>query len=135
MIHLDTSFIVDLLREARRRKPGTATAFLDRVSDEEVKVSVFAICELLAGARRANSPAEERARVRRFCDTLQISYPDDRFAETYAVVLDGLFTQRLNVDTMDLLIAISALVDGARLVTGNVRHFSHIVELEVVSHT
>jgi len=29
MMHVDTSFLVDLLRESRRRRPGPATAFLN----------------------------------------------------------------------------------------------------------
>jgi len=28
-MHVDTSFLVDLLRESRRRRPGPATAFLN----------------------------------------------------------------------------------------------------------
>ena len=50
MTHLDTSFAVDLLREARRRRPGPAMALRARLEDEEVSVSVHAVCELLAGA-------------------------------------------------------------------------------------
>jgi hypothetical protein len=39
VIHLDTTFLVDLLREARRG-PGSAIAFLETVEDQELAISV-----------------------------------------------------------------------------------------------
>ena len=50
MIHFDTSFVVDFLRETSRDDPGPATALLDSLPPEDLAVSVFVVCELLAGA-------------------------------------------------------------------------------------
>ena len=57
MIHLDTSFLVDLLREQARSRPGPASRQLDAMLDEELWLSVHAACELFAGAEGAERPA------------------------------------------------------------------------------
>lgn len=51
MIHLDTSFVIDLIRESTRDKHGPAMALLKAHLKEECGISVFVQCELL-GARR-----------------------------------------------------------------------------------
>ena len=58
MIHFDTSFVVDFLRETLRDDPGPATALLDSLPPENLAVSVFAVCELLAGAARPAPAAQ-----------------------------------------------------------------------------
>lgn len=51
MIHLDTSFLVDLLRETSRNRPDGAVRFIDGLdADEVLGISVFVLCELMAGA-------------------------------------------------------------------------------------
>jgi len=131
VIHADTSFLVDLLREAGRGVRGPATRLLDEIEGEEVRVGVHVLCELLAGAEGARHPSIERQRVRRLCAGLVVSYPDERFAAAYARVLTSLRDSGRPVATMDLLIATAALVDGAAIVTRNARHFGRVPGLEV----
>src|SRR5437763_2827385 len=132
MMHADTSFLVDLLRESRRRLPGPATALLDRIQGEELRIGVHVACELLAGAEFYVRPSRER--VQRLCAELQIVYPDERFPPTYARLLASQERKRQRIATMDLLIATAAVVDGAALVTGNPKDFSRITGLEVVAY-
>jgi predicted nucleic acid-binding protein len=64
VIHFDTSFVVDFLRETSRDDPGPATALLDSLPlPEDLAVSVFVLCELLAGAALAQQGDEERQKV------------------------------------------------------------------------
>ena len=49
ILHLDTSFLVDLLRERARGVEGAASAFLARHLEDELCASVFVACELLLG--------------------------------------------------------------------------------------
>ena len=63
MTHLDTSFLVDLLREGPRGGQGAAHAMLDRLPGQELVVSVHVACELFAGAELSADPARERERV------------------------------------------------------------------------
>ena len=43
MTHLDTSYVVDLLREAAKGTEGPATALLDRLDDDELGVSIHVL--------------------------------------------------------------------------------------------
>ena len=129
MIHADTSFLVDLLRDAARRVRGPATVFLEEVAREEIRVGVHVVCALLAGAESAQRAAVEWQRVRRLCASLVVSYPDERFAPVYARLLASL--RGRPIATMDLLIATAAIVDDAAIVTRNVRHFGRVPGVEI----
>jgi predicted nucleic acid-binding protein len=134
MMHLDTSFLVDLLRESRRGHHGPASAFLDTVEGEELRVGVHVVCELLAGAELSRPASAERQRVHRLCGSLHIVYPDERFPAAYARLLASQERTRQRIATMDLLIATAAVVEGAPLVTRNVKDFSRVSGLEVVPY-
>jgi predicted nucleic acid-binding protein len=133
-MHLDTSFVVDLLRESRRQHRGPATTFLGTIEGEELRIGLHVVCELLAGAELARLPSVERQRVYRLCATLQTVYPDERFAVVYARLLAAQERTRQRIATMDLLIATAAMVDAAPLVTRNARDFSRVPGLEVVGY-
>jgi len=134
LIHLDTTFLVDLLREERRQKAAGAVAFLKGRPDEELRVSVHAACELFAGVEAARLPDEERARVATLLEVVGVVYPDERFQPVYGRLLAHLERVGARIGVMDLLIGASALVEGAALVTRNVREFGRIPGLRVVSY-
>jgi predicted nucleic acid-binding protein len=134
LIHLDTSFMVDLLRETGRGVRGPAIAFLDSDRAEDLWISLPVQCELLAGAELSPSPARERSRVERLCDGVRIAMPDQRFAPAYARLLAGLRRRGLSIGVMDLLIATAAVVQQAPLVTRNTRDFQRIADLELLSY-
>ena len=131
MIHADTSFLVDLLRDAARDLRGPATLLLEEIAREEIRVGVHVVCELLAGAEGAQRPTVERQRVRRLCGSFVVSYPDERFAPVYARLLASLRGGGRPLATMDLLIATSAIMDDAAIVTRNSKHFSRVPGLEI----
>jgi len=132
--HLDTSFLVDLLREARRAEGGPATALLAALADEELGVSIFVLCELRAGVEGARRPEEERRRVEALVAPLAVVLPDETLPAIYAGVLRRLERAGATIATMDLLIGAAALADGARLVTRNRRHFERIHGLELIGY-
>jgi predicted nucleic acid-binding protein len=134
VIHLDTSFVIDALREASRRRAGPATAFLEALRGEEVWVSVHAVCELLAGAEISRDPPRERSKVERFLAGVEVAYPDSRFALTYGRLLAWLQGRGQGISPMDLLIATAAVVEGAPLVTGNREEFSRVPGLQVLGY-
>jgi tRNA(fMet)-specific endonuclease VapC len=131
LTHLDTSFLVDLLRESAADRPSAAHAALDGLADEELAVSVHVACELYAGAELSNNPGRERARVDALLNVLRVVHTGDRFGATYATLLAELRRRGEPVATMDLLIAAAARVDGAPLVTRNVRDFERVPGLDV----
>jgi tRNA(fMet)-specific endonuclease VapC len=134
VIHLDTSFVVDLLREGGRRSTGRATRFLESLQAEDLWVSVHVACELYAGAELSQRSATERSSVGGLLGSLQIAVPTDQFPETYGSLLAHLQRRGEIIDTMDLLIATAAVVAGAALVTGNPRHFNRVPGLEVLTY-
>ena len=79
MMHLDTSFLVDLLREGGRDRGGPAIDLLEELAGEELRLSVHVVCELHAGVELSRRPSAERQRVQQLCRGLAIVYPDDRF--------------------------------------------------------
>ena len=134
MIHLDTSFLVDLLRQSRRGKGGPALDLLATLHDEEIALSVHVLCELRAGAELARGPAEEHRRVDALCAGLIVVAPEGDFARRYGAVLADLERRGERIATMDLLIATAALVAGAALVTRNARHFERVPGLRVLTY-
>ena len=134
MIHLDTSFLVDLLREETRGKAGAAMRLLGQLEEEELRISVFVACELSAGAALSAHPQHETRRVERLCATLAVDYPDARFPPVYGRLLAWQSRREGRMATMDLLIATSAVVAGASLVTRNARDFSRVPDLEILAY-
>jgi len=134
VIHLDTSYLVDLLRETDRRKRGPATKRLDEMLDEDLWLSVHAACELFAGAEGSDRPAVERQRVARLCSGMHIAMPDEGFAEAFGRLHAALARRGATVAAMDLLIATAAVRARAPLLTRNVRDFSRVPGLEVLTY-
>lgn len=134
MIHLDTTFLVDAIREGRRRQDGPARRWLADNDTEELALSVFVLAELLLGAELHAEPVEERRRVLRACGDLPVVEPDARLARTYAMVCAGLMQQGTPIATMDLLIGCTALNHEAAVLTANPAHFTRIPGLRVLTY-
>jgi tRNA(fMet)-specific endonuclease VapC len=132
VIHLDTSFLVDLLREQARGKNGPATAWLEAHAATPLAASIFVHCELHAGAAGAAHPGREREKVGRLLGAVSLVIPSPTFAAVYGATLVRVQRSSRTVSTMDLLIATAALEDNAALVTANPRHFNIVPDLEVL---
>jgi predicted nucleic acid-binding protein len=135
VIHLDTSFLVDLLREQRRDRFGAASACLETWPEDEVlAVSVHVVCELMAGAHAAGAPRGEVERLSRLCETLLVRCPDESLAFHYGRTLARLRKSGTSIDTMDLLIGVAAVIDDAPLITRNIRQFSKVPGLDLIEY-
>jgi predicted nucleic acid-binding protein len=135
VIHLDSSLLIDLLRETAHDRPGPAFDLLESLDEHELlAVSVHAACELRAGAELAKRPIKENEVVDELLGGLIVVYPDARFAPLYGRLLASIQKSGRSVAAMDLLIATAALVDDAPLVTRNVRDFSRIPGLRVIGY-
>ena len=133
MIHLDTSFLIDLQREAHSG-PGPAHAFLEEHAADQLALSVHVLCELEAGVQLALHPDRERARLGALVADISVVYPDERFAGMYGRTFAALEARGKRIPVMDLLIAVAALLHRAALVTRNPRHFAAVPDLEVVGY-
>jgi tRNA(fMet)-specific endonuclease VapC len=135
MIHLDSSLLIDLLRETLRERPGPAFEALESLDDVELLgVSVHVVCELRAGAELARKPLKEHEELDRLLSGLIVAYPDARFAPAYARLLAAIERSGRPVSAMDLLIATAAIVDDAPLITRNVKDFQRVPGLRVLGY-
>ena len=134
MIHLDTSYLVDLLRETTRDDPGPATRKPDVLAEEQLTVSVHVACELHAGAELSKDPEQEKTRMDALLHPLGVVFPDERFPASYGSLLAELGRRGESISTMDLLIATTAVVDGAAILTRNVWEFERVPGLYVLSY-
>ncbi|MEO8677819.1 MAG: type II toxin-antitoxin system VapC family toxin [Vicinamibacterales bacterium] len=135
MIHLDTCYLIDLLRETARARPGEALDFIEGLdAAETLAVSVHVLCELRAGAELSRSALREHEELDRLLGGLIVAYPDGRFAPTYGRLLAAVQRSSRPIAAMDLMIATAALLDDAPLVTKNVKDFSRVPGLRVLRY-
>ena len=135
MIHLDSSFLIDLLRETSRERPGPAFDFIESLdASETLGVSVHVVCELRAGAELVRHAIREHEVLDQFLGGLLVAYPDQQFAPAYARLLAATSRGGKRVAAMDLLIATAAILHDAPLVTKNVKDFSRVPGLRVLDY-
>jgi predicted nucleic acid-binding protein len=133
--HLDSSFLIDVLRESSREAPGPASFLLRKLEDEDLAISIFVECELYAGAEMARNPDKELEKVESLLDALMVDPPHEQFSRTYGKVLAKMERSGQRVATMDLLIAVAALCSEATLVTRNAKDFSRIPGLKILTYS
>ena len=118
---VDTSVLIDHLRGDARAVDLLAEHA--RAADEIWSVTPVRT-EILAGLRRG----EERA-TRALLDSLQWLSVTVEVADRAGALAARYLASHRNIDTIDYLIAASAEILGARLLTQNVRHFPMIKAL------
>ena len=135
MIHLDSSFLIDLLRETVSGRPGPALDFIESLDPKDLLcVSVHVVCELRAGAELSRRALQEHEVLDRLLSGLLVAYPDDRFPAVCGRLLAGTTRGGKPPAAMDLLIATAALLDDAPIVTRNVKDFSRMPGLRVLRY-
>ena len=135
MIHFDSSFLIDLMRETAREKPGPAFDFIESLDPKELlAISVHVACELRVGAEFARHALKEHEQLDEFLSAFAVVQTDDRFAPMFARVAVATRRAGTQVPPLDLLIATSALLDDAPLVTKHVKDFSRVPGLRVLRY-
>lgn len=135
MIQFDTSFLIDLQLEILQERPGAAFAFIESLDQGALlAVSVHVVAELRVGPERA----PQQQRNQEALDDLLAGFltlcPDNRFPLAYARLWAATNRKSRSVASMDLLIATAAILEDAPLVTKNVKDFSKIPGLRVLSY-
>lgn len=135
MIHFDTAFLIDLEREWALDRLDAAFEFLEALDDDEiVAISVFGVAELRLGAELARKSDKKHKEIDELLAGWVVVYPTDSFASRFAREAAALRRAGDAIPTMDLLIATAALLDNAPLVTRNVKDFSRVPGLRVLSY-
>jgi len=111
---LDTTVAVDYLRGREE-----AVALLDElVAMDDVMASEVVRFELLAGARES-----ELDELESFCSAIEWMPVDETVARTAGLIARRYRSSFSGIDDADYLIAASAIVADADLLTTNVRHY------------
>ncbi len=116
---LDTDVLVDYLRGREE-----AAAYLEAVS-ESLLISAISVAELYAGVREG----DERRRLAQFLGAFAIIHLDAEIAQKGGIYRRD-YGPSHGVGLADALIAATAVLHQAQLVTLNARHFP-MVEAEV----
>ena len=121
---LDTDAVVDILRGRHRVAERVAD-----ISPEDVGVSAVTVAELLYGSLCSQDPAKSEREVRRFVEVVRIIPFGRAAAATHSRIRHAL--RRQTIGPNDLVIAATALVSKATIVTANVGEFARVDGLAV----
>jgi tRNA(fMet)-specific endonuclease VapC len=127
----------------RRMPPGNAMAEVssrleDQLeADEEVGIASITASELLHGVHRATP--ERRARREAFVETVLAAFPPLPFgllaARVHASIWADLAAAGRDVGAHDRMVAATAIANGWRVGTANLRPFERIAGLDIMTVT
>lgn len=125
---LDTSTCVQILRAHEPTLRRFAA-----LGPDDVAISAVTVAELRYGELKGRTPSRARARLSAFLGALQVLPFDADAAERHARTRLTLAKARTPIGERDLIIAATALAASLTVVTGNLREFSRVPALDVIS--
>ena len=126
---VDTTFLIDLEREIRRRTPGPAAAFLRERAGAGIAVSMVAAAELGEGYEDAGRVSAER-----FLGNFELLPVDADTAWAWSRLSRQCRAEGRPIGDNDLWIAAAAARHARPLVTRNVRDFERLPGVVVVGY-
>jgi predicted nucleic acid-binding protein len=126
---LETTFLIDLEREAARGAEGPAHGLLERHPRHRLFITPTVAGELAAG-----SSLGERARWEAFVAPFHVLALDREVCWRYGAAFRYLQANGLLIGANDLWIASAGLAYQVPVVSRNVRHFERVPGLRVVSY-
>jgi tRNA(fMet)-specific endonuclease VapC len=126
---LETTFLVDLEREAARGEEGPAMAFLTGAGEARLHLALVTAGEMACGPRSRDRSSWEKL-FKRF----DVLAADGEVAWRYGRLYRYLRDQGRLIGSNDLWIAATALAHDLPLVTRNESEFGRVPELEVVGY-
>ncbi len=114
MVVLDTSFLVDILRNAPR-----AVELLGEIESKEFTLLVAAptVMELWEGALHSRAPEKEKTHIDALIASVNVLYLDVRAAKRAAELDFELSAKGASLELRDIMIAAIALANGETVVT------------------
>ena len=125
MILLDTNVLVGILRGDSK----LAARFAEHSGDIAIPAMVQG--ELYYGTEKSSNPERNRLAVEELLEALPVMHTTDDIMVLFGTLKASLARRGEIVADADLLIAATALVYDATLVTANVRHFSRFDGLKL----
>lgn len=133
MAILDTTLIIDWMKEAKTRRSGKATAKLNELArrEETLRVTVFTVAELYVGVSKGTQPVREQEAIETALSATEIVGFEESTAKIFGRIVGRLEAQGLVISDMDALIASIALERDELPVTRNEKHFTRVPGLRV----
>ena len=126
---LDTTFLIDLQREAVRRSPGPAFRFLRTRPESPVRISVVTYAEFAKGF-----PPEQKDLCSELLQPYQVLDISLDIAWKYGQISRRLRQLGRRIGDNDLWIACTALHSELEFVTRDAEHFRRVPNLHVVDY-
>jgi tRNA(fMet)-specific endonuclease VapC len=120
---VDTSFVVELLRERSTGGKGPATSTLEAIQQVKLQMPLFVLCELHAGVAQAQNPKNELEKLELLLEYFETVYPGEAFATTYGELELYLRKKGTPIPLMDLLIVTLVKCHGVPILTRDIDHF------------
>jgi len=125
MIFLDTNVCIALLHADERVLKHV------RQMREEVAVSAMVVGELYYGVAKSAKPVENLQKTDILLKALSVCHTTTEIMKLFGELKAEQERRGTRVDDADVLIAATALKYGAKLATGNVRHFARFDGLTI----
>jgi len=130
MICLDSDFLIDFLNDKKE-----AVELLERHHDEIIttEINLFEVFDGIYLQKQVNKKEEEFAKS--FFKTLPVFSSQSGWGKTAAYLLSYLRKQGKEIEPTDCFIAAIMLVHGCnKIITGNVKHYSAVPGIQVISY-
>jgi predicted nucleic acid-binding protein len=133
MAILETTFLIDLMKETKSRREGRATRKLAELIDrgEVLRTAIFTTAELYVGVSKGTQPERESKAIQQCLALFQVLPFEEDAARIFGSIVGNLEKRGEVISDMDALIASVAVKDNELLVTRNVNHFQRVPGLRV----
>ena len=122
---LDTNICAGILRGKREIING----YLRNAGN--VAMPSMVLGELYYGVVKSRDHEKNRRILSELCSVIPTIQTTDQIMKKYGELRANLETKGTRVEDADLIIAATAIVHNATLVTGNIRHFARFNELSI----
>lgn len=131
MVCLDTSFIIDIMRE--NTEAIQLRKKLER-SNDSLAIASPTIIELIRGLDSVNLKEMEKDKIEEFINLVTTLSLDKKSAVRAGGIDVELIREGEKVDIEDVMIAAIAITNNEKLITRNKKHFERIKNLEIESY-
>src|SRR3954454_12419402 len=103
MAVLETTFIIDLIKESKRQQSGPASNKLDELvaRGEYLRAAIFTLAELFVGVAKGNRPTQERAAVEQCIAPFDVLPFERSTAEIFGAIVGVLEKRGQSISDID----------------------------------
>jgi len=131
MVCFDTSFVIDFLR-GDKKAVSMVEDFKEK--DEFMSLAAPSLIELISSAQLGIKRNQEKDKISRFISSITVLSLDKDSAFLAGELEGDLIMAGEQIGNSDVMIGAIAKSNGESLITRNVKHFSKIQGLKVISY-